>query len=930
MDKKLILNIGNVEILSKKSNESTSFENIKKELEFFPKVLALFQSIDIERLKIANNEFKIIFNENNLYLDNKYMNISSNVDISSKQIVFELYSLYLKDVDILFDGKIKIDYFNEKLDYFGNIYYKDMQSSLTLDMNKKLAKFYLESKPFKNLHFLKQYLSLPTVAEEWMYDNVEGDMVLKDFYGEFDLQKNEIIEKSLSGNAQIIGAKIRFNPKVDQVFTKSVDVSFSNDTLHFNLIEPIFKAKDITGSYVTIHNLSKENGVVDVYLQTNSKLDEDILDILKAYDINVPVLQKSGNTQAKLLLKFPYQLELPMSTKGEFLVSDAQISINKFEFDSKNATVTLDDNIVGIKNADFQYKDMINAKVNIDLNTLTLKANGDVLINSLLIKDDKNQIINITNKTSPIELNFNKNVNISLADLETNIKVADLIYVDVKNLSKIYQYSKLLNDISIKDGNISLAIKDNKNIKFNAKVKGLTLPIQKNNKNVEELELNGDILGKYVLVSTPNGDLKIEIKDGIKLFLDGYDIFVDSKKNKSNFSQPLNVSLKNSNLKVDDATYELKDANIYIKKDQIDFDVIVKNLNLPFSKNGKKIEELSIIGIIKNDMTKLSSKKKDLVIELKGDSIKIDLDGYDLNYNTEDKHESLKSIDIHGKNSNIIMNDKFKFLGDKYEIRFRDNSKYMHLNYKKSEVTFKESADKKVDIFTDNLTNEFVNAIIDKQLLKDGNILFMASGTLDSLNGKILIENSNVDDLAVLNNLLIFIHTSPALVNPLLAVPSVFGMATNSGFNLTGYKIVNGVIEFNYNYEQNIVDIKKFLTVGNGIDFDGIGIINLNDNTIDSKIKLIFLKDYSKIVGAIPVVNYVLLGDSNRVETEVNLYGTLENPEISTNLTKESFSVPLNITKRVLSSPAMFLDFIKGKKEEEIQKEDKLINKPLN
>ena len=112
MDKKLILNIGNIEILSKKSSESSSFEDIKKELDSFPKVLALFQNIDIERLKVANNEFKIIFDENNLYLYNKYMNISSKVDITSKQVIFELYSLYLKDVDVLLDGKIKVDYFN--------------------------------------------------------------------------------------------------------------------------------------------------------------------------------------------------------------------------------------------------------------------------------------------------------------------------------------------------------------------------------------------------------------------------------------------------------------------------------------------------------------------------------------------------------------------------------------------------------------------------------------------------------------------------------------------------------------------------------------------------------------------------------------------------------------------------------------------------
>ena len=35
----------------------------------------------------------------------------------------------------------------------------------------------------------------------------------------------------------------------------------------------------------------------------------------------------------------------------------------------------------------------------------------------------------------------------------------------------------------------------------------------------------------------------------------------------------------------------------------------------------------------------------------------------------------------------------------------------------------------------------------------------------------------------------------------------------------------------------------------------------------------------------------------NRVETSVNISGDLSNPSISTNLTKETFSIPMNITK---------------------------------
>ena len=200
---------------------------------------------------------------------------------------------------------------------------------------------------------------------------------------------------------------------------------------------------------------------------------------------------------------------------------------------------------------------------------------------------------------------------------------------------------------------------------------------------------------------------------------------------------------------------------------------------------------------------------------------------------------------------------------------------------------------------------------------------------MSNLDGKIIIENSNIEDLAVLNNLLIFIHTSPALINPLLAIPSVVGMATNSGFSLTAYRIVNGTVEFNYNKENKLINIKKLLTIGNGIDFDGKGRIDLSNLTLDTQLKLIFLKDYSNIVGVVPVVNYVLLGDNNRVETQVNISGDLNNPEISTNLTKDTFNIPMNIAKRLFLAPSMVFDFVLGKEPKE-EKQEFIINKPLD
>jgi len=937
MDKKLILTIDNIEYKSEKTTTSSSFEELKNSIELLPKVLNFFQKIKINKLKINDNEFEIILDDEILYLDNKYINIASKIDTISNQVVFELYSLYLKDLNFLFDGKVKIDYFNEKIDYYGNFYYENLQSNINVEMTKKIAKFYLVSEPFKSLKFLKNFLHLPNIAESWMYDNVKGDIKIEELYAEYDLINNHIIENSIQGKAQIKDAKIRFHKDVDAVNTKSLDIFFKDNRLHFNLMEPMFKDKKLDGSFVLINNLTSEkNGQVDVFLKTNSKLDKDILDILKAYNITLPIIQKNGNTQASLLMKFPYDTTKNMSTYGEFFLNDAKVAINNFEFESKNAEVILDDSIIKIKNSDFKYKDMINATLNLNLDIKTLKSYGDANIKSFLIKEEnKESLVEIKDKNTAIDLNFNNEVSILLKDLGTNIKISDLIYVNIDDLSKIYPYSKLLKDNSIKEGNIALQIKDEKNINFEAFIKGLNLPLQKNDTNIDSLEINGKIEDGKTKISSKDEDIKIEIDDKLNIYLQNLDVILENNKiETTNLKQEVIISLFNSKLKMDTDIYYLENAKIFIKNSGIDFEADVKDLNLPIKKNNNKIEKLSLVGTLKNHITSIETKNKDLILQLTEDSVFLYAEDYALHYSSTDskKIENIKykKIDIKGKNLIIFYDEVNKLLADEFVLRIRNDSKFVSLDYKQTSVTFRESKDKKIDIFSNNVSDEFINALIGKHIFDGGNLMFYASGYMNDLNGKLIIENSNVEGVTILNNLLLFIQTSPALINPLLAIPAVVGLATNSGFNLLAYNIVDGTIEFNYNKDKELLDIKKLITIGNGIDFDGRGTVDLKNNIIDSNIKLIFFKDYSKLVGMVPVINYVLLGDNNRVETEVNLNGSLSDPDISTNLTKDTISVPMNIGKRILSFPSILFDFIRGKdsiEEEKIKKNQ--INKPL-
>ena len=919
LDKKLIVDIENIEIKSKKSAVTSSYEDLKKNIELLPSILNIFEKIDIRRLKIDDNEFTISLNEEALYLDNKFINISAKLDFYSKEVVFNIYSLYLKDIDLMLIGKANVDYFEEKLDLVGNYYYENMTGNITLDMTKKIANFYIDSNEFKSLKFIKNFLNLPSLAESWMYDNIEGKIQLNELYGSFDLEKNQIIGKSLLGKAVIKDAKIQFNKNLSKVQAKQINLLFKNDTLSLNLIEPTYNKVKIDGSSVVINNLSsgKEGEVLVNIKAPKAKLDNKILKILTTYHINLPLIQKTGFMNASVNLKIPYSHDKKMDTKGKFILGKSDILLKNFEFHTNKATVILDNTKVKVLDADIKYKNMIDANVDFTIDLITSQAKGNALIKSFLIEDGKNEIVHIKNVKTPISFSFKDDVNIKLDALNTNIKIADYIYVDIEDFSPIFIYSKLLQDININSGKVYLKIKDENNISFSSVIRNLEFPIEQNNKKISSLEIKGFIKENYINVSSIDEKIKVEIKNNnVFLSLIDTDIIIDTTKSNSKEELPiLNISVKNSKLKIDNNIYVLQNANAKIKADTITFEANVKDLDIPLQKEGKKVEKLALKGIYTKDFTTIETLDKKIKLKITGSNkLDIDINDYDILVNTKDeqKNSQIKDLNVEGIKSNIIINNEFKFLADKFSLRLRDQSKYFHLNYKKTDLTFKESEDKKINIFANDINDNFINTAFGKKILTGSDIQLLASGTQNSLEGKMILKNVKVEDLAILNNLLLFINTSPALINPFLAIPSVVGMATNGGFNLTGYRIIDGLLEFEYNKDKKLLDIKKILTVGNGIDFDGKGQVDINEAKVDLKVNLIFLKDYSKVVGAIPIVNYVLLGKDKRVETMVNIFGPLNNPKISTNLTKDAFSVPMNIAKRVLTSPSEFLDFLKS------------------
>lgn len=261
-------------------------------------------------------------------------------------------------------------------------------------------------------------------------------------------------------------------------------------------------------------------------------------------------------------------------------------------------------------------------------------------------------------------------------------------------------------------------------------------------------------------------------------------------------------------------------------------------------------------------------------------------------------------------NSDIIVNKDYVIKATSYNFIFAESKTDVKLKYKNTSFIYNQDFNGNLKLEAKNMNDKFLNSLLNKDLISGGTVNISAHGKNNVVNGTAYIKDSKIKDLAILNNLLILINTSPALINPLLAIPSVVGMATNGGFNVNGYRVIEGTVDFTYDFTSKALNMFKIFTKGNGVDFDGYANINFASSNIDSKLKLIFLKDYSRIVGGIPVINYIFLGDEKRVDTEVEIYGTLEDPKYKTNLTKDGVSAPVNFFKRLIETPKKIYDSI--------------------
>jgi hypothetical protein len=252
--------------------------------------------------------------------------------------------------------------------------------------------------------------------------------------------------------------------------------------------------------------------------------------------------------------------------------------------------------------------------------------------------------------------------------------------------------------------------------------------------------------------------------------------------------------------------------------------------------------------------------------------------------------KEIKSLIVLGKNSQLRYGD-YSLVTDSYDVELKPNGDIKAIGSSSGDII---KFFKKRDIFSIQalrIKDKALHPLINFKGLQDGRYTLKLSGNPEkTMNGEIIVEGGVMKDFKAYNNTLAFINTLPALAS-----------LQNPGYSVKGFTIEEGIAEYRMIKKDKIVFDSIYIK-GESATIAGTGEIDLQEKTINLNLAIQSARELGKVVGSLPLVGYILMGEDKSMTFGLEITGTLENPKVKTSAGEDILSLPLKILKRALES----------------------------
>ncbi len=262
----------------------------------------------------------------------------------------------------------------------------------------------------------------------------------------------------------------------------------------------------------------------------------------------------------------------------------------------------------------------------------------------------------------------------------------------------------------------------------------------------------------------------------------------------------------------------------------------------------------------------------------------------------KDKGKEAKSLIILGKNSQLRYGD-YSLVTDSYDVEVKPNGDIKAIGSSSGDIT---KFSKKKDIFSIQalrIQDKVLHPLINFKGLQHGRYTLKLSGNPEkTMNGEIIVEGGVMKDFKAYNNTLAFINTIPALAS-----------LQNPGYSVKGFTIEEGIAKYRMIKKDKIVFDSIYIK-GTSATIAGTGEIDLKKKTIHLNLAIQMARELGKLVGSLPLVGYILMGEDKSMTFGLEITGALDNPKVKTSAGEDIFSLPLKILKRALESPGHIIN----------------------
>ncbi|MSN96287.1 DUF3971 domain-containing protein [Campylobacter sp. FMV-PI01] len=552
-DNKLILKAKNINIYGKNSLESTKFdakifENLAK---YFRAINSFFQEIDLKNIKIYDTNLTVLYKDKIFYIDTPFLKIDTEIFTKDKKFKIGIKELSFKDFNLTLIGDLYID-FIDKFYYFDGFFSThEINGKLDFNIENKILKYNIKSVYASSLEQFMNELGFKTAMDEDLKEWIYGKIVAKNYYidfldGEIDLSKLDYKLYGMKGEGYAYDLNVSFDKNLSPVKVESAKITLLNGNLKFELQNPKYIDKNLYNSSVFIKDLFKNTKIL-IYLKTDSLLDDEILKILKNYDIDLPFKQLSGELKSEILLDIGVD---PFDVKynGNFELKNSQINLNNIKFDIKNSQIDLNNSLIDIKNTSLKFGDIFDIKNitgSINLNKKIANLNAD--FKNLSVENIYNKI----NFQTPIDIDFSgKITNVVIYNLGVNLKLSPGSYLlYLQDLNSLALDSEFLQDLNVERGKVEIATKNFKNFKIKVQDFVAQTPfLTKDGKSYKQDDLNIEIKNSIIRGFTKSDLINFNILgDEVNLDIKNLDLILVSDKNQTS-TPNIKVNAINSNI----------------------------------------------------------------------------------------------------------------------------------------------------------------------------------------------------------------------------------------------------------------------------------------------------------------------------------------------------------------------------------------------